>query len=72
MYALWALTLQLPRVIDNPAARSAENPAGYQGDERELASTLVCVAFRGAASIVAGSLARKQTGPERATLAEAG
>jgi uncharacterized membrane protein YphA (DoxX/SURF4 family) len=59
MYASWALTLHLPRVLDHPAARSAENPAGYGGDRGELTSLAVCVAFWGAAWIVAGSLAPK-------------
>jgi uncharacterized membrane protein YphA (DoxX/SURF4 family) len=45
MYASWALTLHLPRVIDNPPA--------YAGDRQELTSLLVCVAFWGAAWIVA-------------------
>lgn len=56
MYASWALTLHLPRVIDNPAPRSVDNPAGYGGDRGELTSLCVCVAFWGAAWIVAGSL----------------
>lgn len=66
MFALWALTLHLPRVIDHPAARSVNNPAGYAGDKRELASTLVCIAFWGAAWIVAGSVARERAKPGRA------
>jgi uncharacterized membrane protein YphA (DoxX/SURF4 family) len=60
MYASWALTLHLPRVIDNPAARTAENPAGYGGDRGELTSLFVCVAFWGAAWIVAGVPAKRQ------------
>lgn len=56
MYASWALTLHLTRVLDNPPLRSAENPAGYGGDRGELTSLFVCVAFWGAAWIVAGSL----------------
>lgn len=56
MYATWAMTLHLPRVIDHPAARSLENPAGYGGDRGEFTSLFVCVAFWGAAWIVAGSL----------------
>lgn len=53
MYAIWLFTLHLPRVLDNPVARSAENPAGYGGDRAELTSLLVCAAFWGAAWIVA-------------------
>ena len=55
MYATWALTLHLPRVLDNPPARTIDNPAGYGGDRPELTSLFVCVAFWGAAWIVAGS-----------------
>lgn len=62
MYASWALTLHLPRVIDHPAARSVDNPAGYAGNRQELTSTFVCVAFWGAAWIVAGSLAKREVG----------
>ncbi len=58
MYASWALTLHLARVIDNPAPRSVDNPAGYGGDRGELTSLCVCVAFWGAAWMVAGSLAK--------------
>lgn len=61
MYASWALALHLPRVIDNPVARSIENPVGYAGDRQEVTSTLVCVAFWGAAWIVAGSFAKTET-----------
>src|SRR5690554_4586038 len=53
MYAVWALTLHLPRVLDHPPA--------YQGDRPELTSLFVCVAFWGAAWIVAGS-SRRRTG----------
>lgn len=60
MYASWALTLHLPRVISNPATRSIDNPAGYAGDRQELTSLFVCVAFWGAAWIVAGSLAKRR------------
>lgn len=49
MYATWALTLHLPRVLVNPPT--------YAGDRQELTSLFVCVAFWGAAWIVAGSLA---------------
>jgi uncharacterized membrane protein YphA (DoxX/SURF4 family) len=56
MYASWALTLHLARVIDNPALRSADFPQGYGGDRGELTSLLVCVGFWGAAWIVAGAL----------------
>lgn len=59
MYASWALTLHLPRVLDNPVARSVENPVGYAGDRQEFTSTLVCIAFWGAAWIVAGSLTKR-------------
>lgn len=51
MYASWALTLHLPRIIELPA-----NSQGYQP---ELTSLFVCVAFWGAAWIVAGSLAKE-------------
>lgn len=61
MYATWALTLHLPRVVDHPAARSLENPAGYAGDRGELTSLFVCVAFWGAAWVVAGSLPVRTT-----------
>lgn len=61
MYASWALTLHLPRVLDNPVARSVENPVGYAGDRQELTSTLVCIAFWGAAWIVAGSLGKRES-----------
>ncbi len=60
MYASWALTLHLPRVIDQPAARTIDNPGGYGGDRPELTSMFVCVAFWGAAWIVAGSLAKQK------------
>ncbi|MGH8195841.1 MAG: DoxX family membrane protein [Woeseiaceae bacterium] len=50
MYASWALTLHLPRII--------EHPETYSGDRRELTSLFVCVAFWGAAWIVAGALAK--------------
>jgi uncharacterized membrane protein YphA (DoxX/SURF4 family) len=56
MYASWALTLHLPRVLDNPPARTPEFPAGYGGDRGEITSLFVCVAFWGAAWIVAASL----------------
>jgi uncharacterized membrane protein YphA (DoxX/SURF4 family) len=59
MYASWVLTLHLPRVISNPAARSVDNPVGYAGDRQELTSLFVCVAFWGAAWIVAASLAKQ-------------
>jgi uncharacterized membrane protein YphA (DoxX/SURF4 family) len=61
MYASWALTLHLPRIIDNPAT--------YSGDRRELTSLFVCVAFWGAAWIVAGSLAADRK-PALVTAAE--
>ena len=69
MYASWALTLHLPRVIDNPAMRSADYPQGYGGDRGELTSLCVCVAFWGAAWIVAGSLKRRQATTETAAVA---
>jgi uncharacterized membrane protein YphA (DoxX/SURF4 family) len=62
MYASFALLLHIPRIIDHPAARSVDNPAGYGGDRGELTSLAVCVAFWGAAWIIAGSL-----GPRRIT-----
>lgn len=62
MYASWLFALHLPRVFDNPVARSAENPAGYAGDRQELTSTLVCLAFWGTAWIVAGSLSKAKGG----------
>lgn len=62
MYASWLFALHLPRVLDNPVARSVENPAGYAGDRQELTSTLVCLAFWGAAWIVAGSLSKAEVG----------
>jgi uncharacterized membrane protein YphA (DoxX/SURF4 family) len=52
MYATWALTLHLPRVLVNPPT--------YAGDRPELTSLFVCVAFWGAAWVVAGSLAGSQ------------
>jgi uncharacterized membrane protein YphA (DoxX/SURF4 family) len=58
MYASWALTLHLVRVIDHPAARTPEYPAGYGGDRGELTSLFVCVAFWGAAWIVASSVTK--------------
>lgn len=51
MYASWALTLHLPRIIDPPT--------GFQGYRPELTSLCVCVAFWGAAWIVAGSLVKQ-------------
>jgi uncharacterized membrane protein YphA (DoxX/SURF4 family) len=45
MYASWAFTLHLPRIIDHPET--------YGGNRRELTSQFVCVAFWGAAWIVA-------------------
>jgi uncharacterized membrane protein YphA (DoxX/SURF4 family) len=60
MYGTWALTLHLPRLLDHPAARSVENPGGYGGDRGELTSLFVCVAFWGAAWIVAGSLGARR------------
>lgn len=60
MYATWALTLHLPRVLVNPPT--------YSGDRQELTSLFVCVAFWGAAWIVAGSLAR----PQRLATAQTG
>jgi uncharacterized membrane protein YphA (DoxX/SURF4 family) len=60
MYASWALTLHLARIIDNPAPRSADFPQGYGGDRGELTSMFVCVAFWGAAWIVAGALQSSQ------------
>jgi hypothetical protein len=47
MYASWVFTLHLPRIIDHPET--------YQGDRRELTSLFVCVAFWGAAWIVAAA-----------------
>jgi uncharacterized membrane protein YphA (DoxX/SURF4 family) len=67
MYASWALTLHLVRVIDNPPLRSADFPQGYGGDRGELTSLFVCVGFWGAAWIVAGAL---KSSPPRLTLAE--
>jgi uncharacterized membrane protein YphA (DoxX/SURF4 family) len=58
MYASWALTLHLPRVLDNPPARTPEFPAGYGGDRGEITSLFVCVAFWGAAWIVAASVGK--------------
>ena len=55
MYAAWALTLHLPRIIDHPET--------YGGNRGELTSLSVCVGFCGAAWIVAGSLAADA--PER-------
>lgn len=69
MYASWALTLHLPRIVGELAPRSVEFPAGYGGDRPELTSLLVCVAFWGAAWIVAGSFARQETAD---AVAEAG
>jgi uncharacterized membrane protein YphA (DoxX/SURF4 family) len=51
MYGAWALTLHLPRILDNPAS--------YQGDRPELTSLFVATAFCGAAWIVAGSLSNR-------------
>ncbi len=65
MYASWALTLHLPRVLDHPVARSVENPTGYAGDRQEFTSTLVCIAFCGAAWVVAGSLGIGNRPPPR-------
>ncbi|MGH8188411.1 MAG: hypothetical protein ACREUC_17765, partial [Steroidobacteraceae bacterium] len=65
MYASWTLTLHLPRVIDNPAPRSADFPQGYGGDRGELTSLFVCVGFWGAAWIVAGALAKVRQRAER-------
>jgi hypothetical protein len=59
MYASWALTLHLPRVIDPPPARTPDFPAGYGGDRGEITSLFVCVGFWGAAWIVAASLAKR-------------
>jgi len=67
MYASWLFALHLPRVLDNPVARSAENPVGYAGDRQELTSTLVCLAFWGAAWIVAGSLSKAEVGSHHRT-----
>lgn len=47
MYASWALTLHLPRLLDPPA--------GFSGYRPELTSLFVCMAFWGAAWIAAGS-----------------
>jgi uncharacterized membrane protein YphA (DoxX/SURF4 family) len=60
MYASWALTLHLARVIDNPAPRSADFPQGYGGDRGELTSLFVCVGFWGAAWIIAGTLRNRR------------
>ena len=45
MYASWVFSLHLPRIIDHPET--------YSGNYRELTSLFVCVAFWGAAWIVA-------------------
>jgi uncharacterized membrane protein YphA (DoxX/SURF4 family) len=71
MFALWALTLHLPRVIAHPVARSAENPAGYGGDRPELTSFCVCIAFWGAAWIVAGTLSGREGSAAKALNANA-
>lgn len=59
MYATWAITLHVPRVL--------APPPGSMGERAELTSLVVCVAFSGAAWIVAGSLA----GPRRRAAADA-
>lgn len=72
MYASWLLTLHLPRIVGDLALRTAEFPVGYGGDRPELTSLFVCLAFWGAAWIVAGSLADRQspaTADHRETLA---
>ncbi len=63
MFAAWALTLHLPRVLDHPLPRGAANPAGYAGDRPELTSLFVCVAFWGAAWIVAGAFPAPRAAP---------
>ncbi len=63
MFAVWALTLHLPRVLDHPLLPSVESPAGYNGDRPEFTSLFVCVAFWGAAWIVAGAFPRKHAAP---------
>jgi uncharacterized membrane protein YphA (DoxX/SURF4 family) len=62
MYASWALTLHLPRVLAPPPVRTPDFPAGYGGDRGEITSLFVCVGFWGAAWIVAGSLAKRDGG----------
>ena len=57
MYASWALTLHLPRIIDHPT--------GFQGYRPELTSLFVCVAFWGAAWIVAGSVTKQRSAAYR-------
>lgn len=51
MYASWALTLHVPRIL--------VNPPGYAGDRAELTSLFVCIAFWAAAWIVAASLSER-------------
>jgi len=55
MYASWVFTLHLPRIIDNPDT--------YSGNYRELTSLFVCVAFWGAAWIVAAASADRHYRP---------
>jgi len=45
--------------------RTAENPVGYAGNRQEFTSTLVCIAFWGAAWLVAGSLKKRDPLPAR-------
>ena len=65
MYASWAVTLHLPRVLGDLPLRTAENPVGYAGNRQEFTSTLVCIAFWGAAWLVAGSLKKRDPLPAR-------
>lgn len=58
MYASWAVTLHLPRILAEMPARSADNPVGYAGNRPELTSLCVCIGLWGAAWIVAASLPR--------------
>lgn len=61
MYASWLLTLHLPRIVGDLAPRTADFPGGYGGDRSEITSMFVCLAFWGAAWIVAGSLTRRES-----------
>ena len=56
MYASWVFTLHLPRIVGDLAPGSPDFPVGYQGNRPELTSLSVCIAFWGAAWLVAGSL----------------
>ena len=59
MYASWVFTLHLPRIVGDLAPASAEFPVGYQGNRPELTSLFVCIAFWGAAWLVAGTLGQR-------------